>query len=210
MSRFAKAIVLMIATTSCTLTGCLNGGPPPVAAPDWDVDDITDKAMAQCDQDGDGLLTSTELKSAPGLAYAARQLDKNEDEMVSRDEVRQRFQDYLDSKVGIQGFNCFVLMKNGRPLHDGHVRLVPEPFLEGIIEVAEGDVVDKRTGAAEITTVNDEGLFGVRSGMYRVEITSPSTKIGKKFNEETLLGVEISPFANPHEDPRGVRFRVGK
>jgi hypothetical protein len=103
-----------------------------------------------------------------------------------------------------------VLLRNGRPLQDGHVRLIPEPFLEGIIEAAEGDVVDDRTGMAEVSTPNDDDLFGVRCGMYRVEITSPSVKIGKKYNEETILGVEISPFTNSYEDPGGIKFRVGR
>ena len=46
--------------------------------------------------------------------------------------------------------------------------------------------------------------------MYRVEITSPGMKIGSKYNEETILGVEISPFTNTYEDPGGIKFRVGK
>jgi hypothetical protein len=200
----------MFATMACTLTGCFSGRPPRVAAPAWDVEGITDKAMEQCDEDNDGLLTKTELKNAPGLEYAFRQLDTDRDKKLSRDEVRQRFQDYLDSKMGIQGFSCYVLLKNGRPLRDGRVRLIPEPFLEGIIEVAEGDVVHDRMGLAEVSMTNDEGLVGVRSGMYRVEITSPSFKVGKKYNEETVLGVEISPFANAYEDPGGIKFRVGK
>jgi hypothetical protein len=210
MCKFANLLFLTFATMACTLTGCLDRGPSPVAAPAWDVEGITDKAMEQCDVDSDGLLTKTELKNAPGLEYAFRQLDTDRDKKLSRDEVRQRFQDYLDSKMGIQGFSCYVLLKNGRPLRDGHVRLIPEPFLEGIIEVAEGDVVHDRMGLAEVSMTNDEGLVGVRSGMYRVEITSPSFKVGKKYNEETVLGVEISPFANAYEDPGGIKFRVGK
>ena len=69
-----------------------------------------------------------------------------------------------------------------------------------------------REGAEPAVTCfpNEEGFFGVRAGMYRVEITSPSIKIGKKYNEETTLGVEVSPFTNPFEDPGGIRFRVGK
>lgn len=210
MSRFASVLFFVFATMACTLTGCLFGGPSRVAAPEWDAEGITDKAMEQCDEDKDGLLTKTELKNAPGLAYALRQLDTDGDKKLSRDEVQQRFQDYLDSKVGVQGFTCYVQLKNGQPLHDGHIKLIPEAFLEGVIEAAEGDVIDDRTGMAEVTTPNDEGLFGVRSGMYRVEITSPSMKIGKKYNEETTLGVEISPFTNEFEDPGGIKFRVGK
>ncbi len=166
--------------------------------------------MEHCDEVSDGLLTPTELKNAPGLAYAFRQLDTDGDRKLSRDEVRQRFQDYLDLKMGYQGFNCYVLLKNGQPLRDAHIKLIPEPFLEGFIEPAEGEIVDDRNGMAEVSTPNDEGVSGVRCGMYRVEITSPSIRIGKKYNEETILGVEISPLANPYEDPGGVRFIVGK
>lgn len=208
MRRLTKTLIVLVIGTSI-FVGC-DRGAPPVEAPPWDVEGITDKAMAQCDDNSDGLLTETELKNAPGLGYALPVLDTDGDKKLSRDEVRKRFQAYLDSKMGIQGFNCFVLLRNGRPLHDAEIRLVPEPFLEGIIEPAEGYIVDEQSGAADFTTPNEDNLFGVRSGMYRVEVTSPSIKIGKKYNEETILGVEISPFANPHEDPRGVRFIVGK
>ena len=189
------------------LTGC--GGPARLDAPEWDADSIADACMAQCDEDGDGFIDKKELKNAPGLEYASRQLDADKDKKLSRDEVLTRFNDYIQSKVGFQGFTCYVLYNN-RPLIDGQIRLVPEPFLADFIEEAEGQVVDDRTGMAEVTTPNEQGIFGVRSGMYRVEITSDEVKVGKKYNEETTLGVEVAPFTNEFETPGGIKFKVGR
>ena len=69
MCKSANALPLLLATLFCSFTGCLDRGPSPVAAPDWDVEGITDKAMAQCDEDGDGLLTNAELENAPGFRH---------------------------------------------------------------------------------------------------------------------------------------------
>lgn len=193
--------------------GCLFGGPSRVEAPQMDPEAISTACMEQCDKDGDGFISSKEAKEhAPGLAYAFRQLDVDpEDKKLSKEEVRQRFQDYVDSKMGVKGFNCFVVTRSGRALADGHVRLVPEDFMLGTVEAGEGDVVDDVTGMAEVAYPNDEGLFGMRAGMYRVEITSPTVKIGAKYNEQTTLGVEVSPFTNPFAEPGGgAKFKVGK
>ncbi len=188
-------------------SGCL--GPSRVGAPEWDVEKITDGCMEQCDKDGDGLISKKELDNAPGLKYAAKQLDADGDNQLSRDEVRQRFEDYQGSKAGAVGFTCYVLVR-GRPLGDAKLRLVPEPFLADYIAEAEGEVYDEATGIATAQTISDEDLLGVRPGMYRVEITSPSFQVGAKYNTETTLGVEVAPFTNPFLEAGGIKFNVGK
>ena len=59
------------------------------------------------------------------------------------------------------------------------------------LEQAAGEVINVNTGYAEIST--DPELPGVRPGIYRVEITSPSVEISPKYNTETIYGIEVAP-----------------
>ncbi len=186
--------------------GCF-GGPSRIEAPKWDVEAITDACMQQTDEDGDGFVTKSEAKAnAPGLAYALQQLDTDQDKKLSVDEIRQRFQDLADAKTGVQGFNMRLYYR-GRPMRQANIRLVPEPFLEGIVEEAEGQISDEYTGTADFDIPGDE-FYGVRPGMYRVEVTSDDVKIPAKYNDETTLGVDVSPFTNPFEEAGGIRIQL--
>lgn len=201
-----RLVAFAIICAPIWMTGCF-GGASRVEAPKWDVEGITDGCMAQSDEDGDGFVTKQEAKAnTPGLHYAFDQLDTDEDKKLSRDEILQRFQDYADSKVGVQGFNCRILV-GSRPLEDAQIRLVPEPFLEGVVEGAEGGTIDSLTGMVDADIPGDD-FHGIRPGMYRVEVTSDLVKINAKYNDETILGVEVAPFTNPNEQPGGIAFRV--
>lgn len=184
----------------CLLCGCFGGTPARIDAPDWDVDAITDGCMAQCDLDGDGMITKAEAKeNAPGLDYAFRQLDTNEDKKLSREEVFTRFDDYEKSKVGEMGLTCFVTYR-GRPIVGGQLRLVPEAFMADYISEATGEVVDDSTGQAQVSLIEP--------GMYRLEVTSDAMKVPAKYNDETIIGIEAAPFTNPFETAGGPRFNL--
>ena len=209
MNGFTRCVCLIALAAVTTAIGCF-GGPKRASTPDWNVEAITDGCMQQCDEDGDGFISSQELKNAPGLKYCWQQLDTDGDKKLSRAEVLQRFQDYDQLGGGYQSLTCFVML-NGRPLGDAQLRLVPEPFLADYIGEAIGEVYDENTGIASVESVGEEGgEFGVRSGMYLVEITSPSVQIPAKYNTETTLGVEAAPFTNPFEEPGGIHFRLRK
>jgi hypothetical protein len=156
-----------------------------------DPEAMTQKCLELVDTDGDELLTKSELKVTPGLLSALVDLDKDKDGKLSRVELLDRFKFYVESRVGLQGLNCTVTM-NGRPLHDAHIDLVPEPFMIDYIEPAQGDVINANTGYVELST--DPELPGVRPGIYRVEITSPSVEIAAKYNTETIYGIEVAPI----------------
>lgn len=162
-----------------------------VVAPDMDPEAMTQKCMELNDADADGFLTKTELKASPGLASALIDLDEDKDQKLSRDEIHKRFDLYVESRVGLQGLHCTITM-NGRPLADAQVKLVPEPYMADYIEPAAGEVINVNTGYAEIST--DPELPGVRPGIYRVEITSPSVEISPKYNKETIYGIEVAPI----------------
>ena len=182
-----------------SFAGCF-GGPSRIEAPEWDVDAITAACMQQADEDQDGSITKTEAKAnAPSLAYALQELDTDQDKSLSEDEVRARFQDLANAKTGVQGFGAKFLYK-GRPF-PGEIRLVPEPFLAGVIEEAEG-VPDEFTGDTNFDIPGDE-FYGVRPGMYRIEVTSDKAKIPAKYNTETTLGISVSPFTNEFETAGG-------
>ena len=70
------------------------------------------------------------------------------------------------------------------------------------MEAAKGEIVDDMTGLAAFDIPGDD-FGGVRPGMYRIAITSPDVKIPAKYNDETTLGIEVSPFTNPFEEAGG-------
>lgn len=197
---------LLLVASVALLSGCF-GGPSRIAAPEWDVEAITAACMLQADADSDGFVTKAEAKeNAPGLAYALPQLDADGDKQLSPDEIQQRFQDLKDAKTGVQGFNVRLSYK-GRPLRQADIRLVPEPFLEGIVEPADGQIVDEYSGLADFDIPGDE-FYGVRPGMYRIEVRSDDVKIASKYNDETTLGVEVIPFTNPNEAAGGINIQL--
>ena len=161
-----------------------------VAAAKMDPDTMTKACMELVDANGDGQLSKDELKVTPGLLSALIDLDENEDDQLSEEEIFKRFELYVNSRVGLQSIDCRVTL-NGTPMRDAHVELVPEPYMADFIESAAGDVINGNTGAVEIST--DPELPGVRPGFYRVEITSPTVKIATKYNEETIYGIEVAP-----------------
>jgi len=169
-----------------------------------DPETMTKACMDLVDKDGDGQLTKEELKVTPGMLSALVDLDRDKDNQLSREEVFQRFELYVNSRVGLQGVACSVTL-NGQPLRDAHVDLVPEPYMAEFIEPAAGDVINPNTGAVEIST-NPE-LPGVRPGFYRVEITSPTVEIAAKYNEDTIYGIEVAPV---QKENASSHFKVKK
>jgi hypothetical protein len=162
--------------------------------PDWDPPNVADSAMELFDSNGDGLLSGDELAKSPGLLAGLDVIDTDDDQNVSAAEIIARFELYEQRKLGLRGREFRVTYK-GRPLADAAVRLVPEPFLEGIIEPATGitrpdGIVNPNAGV--------DGLPGLRPGYYRIEVTSDKVNLPAKYNTETILGAEVSPG---HDDP---------
>lgn len=162
--------------------------------PDWDPSGVSERAMELLDSNGDELLSGDELTKSPGLLAGLDVIDTDDDQNVSAAEIIARFEHYEQLKLGLRGREFRVTYK-GRPLANANVKLVPEPFLEGVIEPATGIT---RPDGIVYPNAGVDGLPGLRPGYYRIEVTSDKVKLPAKYNTETILGAEVSPG---HDDP---------
>jgi hypothetical protein len=188
----SRAILVSIASLAF-LPGCTRA-PSPIEAPEWDPDEFADAILAKLDVNKDGSLAKTELSAAPGLAYGAKYIDTDKNEALSREELVARFTVYKDRESGLTS-KQMQLSYAGRPLGGAKVKLVPEFFLEGVVEPASGETVDDGT-LVPLTEGMD--VPGVRAGYYRVVVESPRVKVPTKYTsaETTPLGVEVSPTSD--------------
>jgi hypothetical protein len=162
-----------------------------VSIPEWDPDELADIALEELDKNGDSQIDQREVTSAPGLAFGARFIDTDGDGKLNRDELTARFTKYRDSRVGMTPKEL-QLTYNGKPLVGADVRLVPEFFLTDVIEPATGKTFGDGTVRPSIA---DSQTPLMRVGYYRVEVSAANPTIPAKFNSQTTLGLEISPFA---------------
>ena len=151
-------------------------------------------AMEQYDKNGDGLLDMTELRACPALLRELRAYDESKDKKLNADEIGAQIRDMYGQGPGMTSLNCTVSL-NGTALSGATVRFIPESFLGPEIKEANG--VTNSTGTAALG-ISPEDLpkelrrhHLMRVGIYRVEITHPSTKIPPKYNTETELGFEF-------------------
>lgn len=185
--------LLLGATVFCLFSGC-GQSPSRVSAPSWDPDDFADAILAKLDGNGDGLVETSELAGAPGLAWGAKYIDSNNDGKLSREELVARFETYSKLRLGLTT-KTLQLFHNGRPLVGAKVRLEPEFFLEGLVEPATAETEIDGSFFPQSDGVD---LSGVRVGYYRVVVDSPNAKIPSKFSsaDTTTAGVEISPISD--------------
>lgn len=176
-----------------TILGCRQG-PDRVAAPEWEPDQFADQVLAKLDASADGALEADELIIAPGLAWGAKYIDANQDGVLSRDELVARFEFYRNLNVGATSKELEFVYK-GRPIPEAKVKLVPEFFLEGVLESAAGDT--NALGIADIQAAGVEQV-GLRPGYYRISVDSPRIKIPTKYSavDTTPLGVEVPPYSS--------------
>lgn len=206
-SRLSLSFRLLFCLTLSLSVSC-GRGPSRIAAPEWDPEGMADKAMTDLDKDSDGLLSESELKSAPGLESCTKILDKDGNGQLSREEIEDRIKLYRESQTGLISFACVIKWQN-KPLNGAEVKLVPEPFLGGMVEAATGK--SSRDGSVffKVPSAPVPGVAQV--GMYTVEVTSSSVKIPSKYNTETTLGVEVSPVTVPGQSgPPVFNLRKGR
>jgi hypothetical protein len=173
--------------------GCVDR-PSRVQAPSWDPSGFADEVIEKLDTSGDGQIDSTELAAAPGLAFGAKAIDTNSDGQLSRDELVERFQSYVKLRIGLTSKEIRFLYK-GRPLAGAEVRLVPEFFLEDLLQPATGTTNEGGSVIPEIEN-NELRTPLMQSGYYRVEITSPHVTLPPQFNTATTVGVEVAAAAD--------------
>lgn len=187
-----RIFYLTIVSLGC-IAGC-SSAPSRVAAPAWDPDGFADTIIAKLDKNGDGSLDKSELSAAPGLAWGAKAIDKDKNGTLSRDELIARFALYNKMRIGITT-SQMQLTYQGRPLVGVKATLVPEFFLEGLIEPASGETYQDGYLDPRVLNLNPSGM---RVGYYRVVVESPRVKIPAKYTkaETTTLGVEVSPVSD--------------
>ncbi len=187
-----RIFYLLIVSAGC-IAGC-SRTPSRVAMPGWDPDAFADAVVSKLDKNGDGSLDKTELSAAPGLAWGVKAIDTDKNGALSRDELNQRFELYKKMRIAITNAQLQLAYK-GRPLAGANVTLVPEFFLEGVVEPASGETHQEGDVTPIVPDLNPGGL---RVGYYRVVVESPTTKVPAKYTkaETTPLGVEVSPVSD--------------
>lgn len=175
--------------------GC-SQAPPRVTAPSWKPERFTEAAMEQLDTDQSGQIDDQEITAAPGLAAGMKPLDKNNDGLLTPEELLERFTLYKDLRVGLT-MQSFIVTHKNRPLANAAIRFEPEAFLEGVVEPATGstDAYGNLTPVTEGAEIN-----AVRVGYYRV-IAQPEG------GEELTGGLEISPVSDGLSGTQYIRVK---
>lgn len=183
-------LLSLLAIALLATTGC--GGPSRIDAPEFDAAGSAQEAMSLYDADSDGFLADAELDACPAIKGAIEEIDEDGDGQVSQDEIQKRIEFFVQTRVGRQSLACLVSSKSGAPMPGVTVRFVPEPFMASVIKEATGTT--KQNGMANINIADQLG--GVQTGFYKVELSRQSRSgkesINKKYNEETILGQEVT------------------
>lgn len=197
MSRLSYRCLLLawVAATA----GCGQRLPDWMVPPPVDPRALTKAVMAQADADKNGLLDAAELATIPALRDVASVLDTSGDQQLSNDEISTWFERV--KKEGVPHREAFlVIMDRGKPLANALVRIVPEACMGGTIEPAEGRTDNEGRTMLMIPTSR---VQGVRSGLYRLEITGKRAKgkpIPPQYNTETTLGFSVSVLPWPRQE----------
>ncbi len=166
---------------------------PKIALPAIDAQAAAKAAIDLYDKDGNGTIGGEELKAAPALAAAMADLDEDQDEAVSQEEIVARITAWQDSKIALTNHDCQV-MRGEEPLIGATVTLVPEAFLGSEVQTASG--ITDEEGIAEMSIADlPEGVVGVHLGFYRVRVSKlqdGKELIPAKYNTETTLGEQVS------------------
>lgn len=186
MNAGKQCVGLLLVAVGCSR------GPAAVSIPKWKPDELAAAVVEKLDKNNDTQVDQREIIDAPGLAFGARFIDANGDGMLSRDELAARFAKYRDSRVGLTSKELRVTY-NGQALRGADVRLVPEFFLADVIEPASGTTLGDGVVRPSIA---DQQTPLVRVGYYRVEVNATNPQLPAKFNSQTSVGVELSPFIN--------------
>ncbi len=186
------ALPMLLSIVACV--GC-SRGPTPIRPPKVDVKQASTAAMQAYDSNADGNLDEDELAECPGLLEGISKYDQNEDGEIQPAEIEQRLGKLYGGGVGMLSLGCRVLSR-GNPIPDCTVRLVPEDFLGDALKPAEGKTRASGTAMLRIAPADLpkglENVRGVQSGVYRVELTHPSSAITKKIEKAGTFGFDVS------------------
>lgn len=169
--------------------GC-SGRPARVVAPRIDPVAVTEAVFQAADEDRDGGLRGGEQRTVPAIAAAAERLDGDADGAVSREELSRWLTAVRDARIAITRFEMTISQRR-RPLANAQVRLVPEPFMGGEVQAAEGTT---DADGAVLVTIPGAKYPGVNCGLYRVAITGTGNDgkpLGERFASASTFGVAV-------------------
>ena len=190
MRRFWMVLGALVAS------GC-SGRPGRLAPPKVDPDVSAVAAIEQYDRNQDGRLGADELAECPGLAHVLPRYDTDGNGSLTSEEIAAGMRGWAEGKMGATPWP-FRITFNGRALEGAHIKLIPEPFLGGVIKQASGESSQAGRGALgmapEDLPANAPRRPLVQPGLYRVEITHPSVSIPARYNIKTTLGLEVASY----------------
>lgn len=190
----SKLFVLLslLACTSCS------SGPSAVKPPSINASAAGSKAMELYDKNSDGKVSGPELEQAPSLKAALARIDKDGDKSITADEIAERIGVWKGTGTGLMTFACLVTL-DGAPLLGATVTYVPDPCLGDAVKSASGitNASGKAAGGIAKEDLPDPTWpGGMQLGIYTVKISKPvngKETIPAKYNEQTMLGQEVSP-----------------
>ena len=194
LRRSSPAARLTLIVFSLAL-GLLNGcsGSDTLTVPTYTPERMAQDAMAEYDTNHDGYLDAKELERCPSLKSSLESMGKAREKRLSTEDITEHIRMYVDRQVALKEVGCHVLL-DGRPLEGATVKYVPEKFMGSAIKPASG-VSDSR--GIVVLTAEGEKLPGVQPGFYRVQVAKKSASgqetIPARYNQDTILGIEISP-----------------
>lgn len=204
--------VLGGAAAVCSIFSGCDTGPTAVPVPTINPAAAAAEAMAMYDTNKDGALDAEELKKVPGLTHHPAKFDANGDGKVDQQEIANRFTDIYKAQVGMMNFPV-VVKWNGQPLAGATVKMIPEKFLGSAIKPAEGitDVngyASPSLADADMPSDLRGKVKAMHNGIYKVEITHPTTKLPEIYNSATTLGLEVTNDTNL--EPPKIELKAGK
>jgi hypothetical protein len=193
MRHIAAALCLSVALLSAT--GC-GTGPAAIPPPDVDVDYVVETLLAEYDANKNGGLSRDELAAEPVLAECLSQCRRDQGDEISGEHLTKKLHAIFDPTCALVSARL-VVTRNGQPLANASVRLVPLPVLQNALPVGTG--VTDEYGTTLISASREDlpseapPLPGLMPpGLYLVEVTHPTTKIPEKYNRQTVFGRELS------------------
>lgn len=194
---------LAVAGAALTLAAGCASGPARVTAPRIDATWAASAAIRLCDRDGNGTVSPSEAAASPGLAAAFERIDTNHDGRLSAAEIASRIADWANHGVGIVAQPVQITW-NGKPLAGGRVELIPEPYLDRWLKPAGSAIAPNGICNPSLPPKDlPQGLrTGMHCGFYTVRITHPTLKVPARYDQESILGIEVLPDQDPFHPTR--------
>ena len=184
-SLYFFLIVLLVASVGCSQY------PEAPELPKFSARKASSEAVRLNDKNEDGKLEESEWTRSPTLSSIADRIDKDEDKILTNEEIANYLRGWQQSPSFIvAAMPTFYL--DGEPLAGATITLDAAEFLGS--SYPEITATTNADGTANFKLV-DASYPGVYSGLYRVRVSKKEEgkeTIPARYNVETELGCEFS------------------